>query len=158
MLPTPQLLGTATAISLADAVTATTVVSDDQAAAAGKELAYASNQNTITPADLAAVIAPYDDATRQKVIASYTANGGNNALMQSALLQLDMKKFSKFTLIFGVLSTISFAASVYHGYKRHEDGDHPILWALGWGLMGAMFPVVTPVIAVAEGYGKPLKK
>lgn len=50
----------------------------------------------------------------------------------------------------GALSTASMAASAYHGYKRHDS----VGWALWWGLMGAMFPVITPTIAVAQGFGK----
>jgi hypothetical protein len=42
------------------------------------------------------------------------------------------------------------AASTYHGYKRNQS----IGWALWWGLMGAMFPVVTPAIGLAQGFGK----
>lgn len=47
----------------------------------------------------------------------------------------------------------STVASVYHGYKRNDS----IGWALWWGLMGGLFPFVTPVIAVAQGYGKRVK-
>jgi len=52
--------------------------------------------------------------------------------------------------IWGWLSTLSMAASTYHGYKRNQS----IGWAIGWGLLGAIFPVVTPAIAVAQGFGK----
>ena len=53
-----------------------------------------------------------------------------------------------------VASTVSSAASVYHGYKRNES----IGWALLWGAMGATFPIVTPVIAIAQGFGKKASK
>jgi hypothetical protein len=55
---------------------------------------------------------------------------------------------------YGVLSTASMAASAYHGYKRNES----VGWALAWGLAGAVFPIITPVIAVAQGFGKRAKK
>lgn len=48
------------------------------------------------------------------------------------------------------LSTASLALSAYHGYKRNDS----VGWALWWGLMGGMFPVITPTIALAQGYGK----
>jgi hypothetical protein len=48
------------------------------------------------------------------------------------------------------IQTASMAASAYHGYKR----NHSVGWALWWGFMGAVFPVITPVIAVAQGFGK----
>ena len=51
----------------------------------------------------------------------------------------------------GLLSIASSTASVYHGYKRNES----IGWALWWGLMGALFPIVTPTIAVAQGFAEP---
>lgn len=49
-----------------------------------------------------------------------------------------------------VLSTASMAAGIYHGYRRNNS----IGWALAWGLLGAMFPVVVPAIAIAQGFGE----
>jgi len=57
-------------------------------------------------------------------------------------------------MVWSVVSTASMAASAYHGYKRNKS----VGWAIVWGAMGAIFPVITPVIAVAEGYAKPAKK
>jgi hypothetical protein len=54
------------------------------------------------------------------------------------------------TYAWAALSTVSMAASTYHGYRRNKS----VAWALWWGLMGALFPVVTPVVALAQGYGK----
>jgi hypothetical protein len=56
-------------------------------------------------------------------------------------------------IAYGVLATASMAVSAYHGYKRNDS----VGWALWWGLMGSMFPVITPVIAVAQGFGEPEK-
>jgi hypothetical protein len=53
--------------------------------------------------------------------------------------------------IFGVLALASMAASTYHGYRRNKS----IGWALVWGVAGGLFPVVTPAIAVAQGFAKP---
>lgn len=52
--------------------------------------------------------------------------------------------------IWGVLSTASAAASAYHGYKRNNS----VGWAIWWGLMGGMFPVITPAIGLAQGWSK----
>ncbi len=52
--------------------------------------------------------------------------------------------------IWGTLSTVSMAAGAYHGYKRNNS----VAWSLWWGAMGALFPVITPTIAVAQGFGK----
>lgn len=49
----------------------------------------------------------------------------------------------------GYVAPVSALACAYHGYKR----NHSILWALVWGLFGSM--PITPVIAIAQGFGKP---
>lgn len=53
--------------------------------------------------------------------------------------------------LWGALSVASAAVSTYHGYKRN---DGSIGWALAWGFLGTIFPVVTPAIAFAQGLGK----
>lgn len=54
------------------------------------------------------------------------------------------------SLAFALLSTASMGVSAYHGYKRNQS----IGWALVWGFFGGVFPVIVPVIAVAQGFGK----
>lgn len=54
--------------------------------------------------------------------------------------------------IYRVLSPISAALSGYHGYKRHQNGEHPIAWAVAWFALGGLFPVITPVVGFAQGY------
>lgn len=54
-----------------------------------------------------------------------------------------------------VLSAVSVGASAFHGYRRNRGS---IGWALGWGLLGGLFPIITPAIALAQGYGKPAKR
>jgi hypothetical protein len=58
----------------------------------------------------------------------------------------------------GAASTVSMVACAYHGYKRNEKSGSPILWALGWGVLGSVFFFITPVVALAEGFAKPAKK
>lgn len=53
-------------------------------------------------------------------------------------------------MAYALLGTASMAASAFHGYKRNQS----IGWALWWGLMGATFPVITPTIALAQGFGE----
>ena len=55
--------------------------------------------------------------------------------------------------VWGILSMASGAASAYHGYKRNES----IPWAIAWGLLGSLFPIITPVIGVAQGFGQRAK-
>lgn len=52
-----------------------------------------------------------------------------------------------------VLPMLSSAASAYHGYRRNKS----VGWAVAWALMGALFPIVTPAVAIAQGYGKPAR-
>ncbi len=53
------------------------------------------------------------------------------------------------------LSLAGAALGAWHFTKRHRG-------SAGWGfvgaLAGAMFPVVVPVIAVAQGFGEPIPK
>lgn len=44
----------------------------------------------------------------------------------------------------------SVAASAYHGYKRNRS----VGWAVAWGLLGGLFPIITPAIAVGQGFGR----
>lgn len=56
------------------------------------------------------------------------------------------------SVAYGLLATASMAASAYHGVKRNKGSIGYGIW---WGIMGAMFPVITPAIAVAQGFAKP---
>lgn len=56
-------------------------------------------------------------------------------------------------IAYGLIGTASMAASAYHGYKRNDS----IGWALVWGVAGSVFPIITPVIAVAQGFGEKAK-
>ncbi len=47
----------------------------------------------------------------------------------------------------GIAST---AGLIYHGYKRNDS----IGWAIGWGLLGGIAPIIAWPVAVAQGYGK----
>jgi hypothetical protein len=75
--------------------------------------------------------------------------------VSSALSWLDAKRNIKlnWSKIHGVLAISSAAVSAYHGYKRNDS----LGWAVWWFFMGSVFPVFTPVIALAQGYGKPKK-
>ncbi len=47
---------------------------------------------------------------------------------------------------------LSGAAAGYHGYKRNHNS---VGWGFGWAALGAMFPLITLVVAYVEGYAKP---
>lgn len=100
---------------------------------------------------------------RQEVASRAIAIGANPSFVQQALASLErgagLKALFKpppmpVRIIWSVLATASFAASVYHGVKRHNGS---IMWGIGWGFMGALFPVITPAIAFAQGFAKPMK-
>jgi hypothetical protein len=48
-------------------------------------------------------------------------------------------------------SLVSSVLGAYHGYKRNKS----VGWAIWWAVMGGIAPVITPTIAVAQGFGKP---
>jgi hypothetical protein len=50
-----------------------------------------------------------------------------------------------------MIGTAIVGAGIYHGYKRNNS----VGWAIGWGLMAGMFPIITIPIAIAQGFGKP---
>lgn len=72
--------------------------------------------------------------------------------METSLSTFTLTPTERF--IWKLLATASVGVSAYHGYKRHNDS---IGWALGWGFLGGLFPVVTPAIAFAQGLGKAKK-
>lgn len=53
-------------------------------------------------------------------------------------------------LAYELLATASAVASGYHGYKRNNS----IGWGIAWFGLGAIFPIITPTIAFAQGFGK----
>lgn len=67
---------------------------------------------------------------------------------------MERKTSSAGSVALGILATASMAASAYHGIKRN-NGSIP--YGIWWGLMGTMFPVITPTIAIAQGYAKPAR-
>ncbi len=42
------------------------------------------------------------------------------------------------------------AIGAYHGYKRNDS----VGWAIGWALLGGLFPVVVIPVAYAQGIGE----
>lgn len=52
--------------------------------------------------------------------------------------------------LYTVFRTVAMATSAFHGYRRNRS----VGWSIWWGLMGGIFPVITPTIALAQGFGK----
>lgn len=49
----------------------------------------------------------------------------------------------------GAGRTVAMAANAFHGYRRNGS----IAWALAWAALGYAAPVITTVIATAQGFG-----
>lgn len=45
----------------------------------------------------------------------------------------------------------SVTASAFHGYRRSGGSAGA---AIGWGLLGLVFPLITPAVALAQGFGQ----
>lgn len=62
------------------------------------------------------------------------------------------------TFAFGTIAVIhaaiirpaGVAIGAYHGYKRHGS----VGAAIGWGVLGACFPIITSAVAFAQGIDK----
>lgn len=111
--------------------------------------------------DIAAILEVIPtEAERQEVAALAVSIGADAQRIRQANNELGFKDYVSWTpsplfrIVWGVASTASLAASAYHGYKRNHDS---IGWGIWWGLMGAMFPIITPVIAyvAAPGFAQP---
>lgn len=51
-------------------------------------------------------------------------------------------------------ATIAAAgAAGFHGYRRNDS----LVWGLSWFVLGTLFPIVTNVVALAQGFGQPRK-
>ncbi len=53
--------------------------------------------------------------------------------------------------VIGTLTVLSALFSGVHGFKRNNGS---IGWGLWWFIGGSIFPIVTPVLAMAQGYAK----
>ena len=51
---------------------------------------------------------------------------------------------------YAFLSTVGLVLGAYHGYKRNDS----VGWAVGWALLGGMFPYITIPISLAQGFGE----
>lgn len=52
--------------------------------------------------------------------------------------------------LWGVLTIAGTAMGAFHGYRRNNS----IGWAIGWAVLGGLFPVIAIPIMLAQGFGK----
>lgn len=64
----------------------------------------------------------------------------------------DSSTWTPWTVGYSLLTLVSTGVSAWHGYKRNGDSAS---WGVIWGALGAMFPVVTPAVALVQGLNKP---
>ena len=50
-----------------------------------------------------------------------------------------------------VLSLSSAAISAFHGVRRNGGS---IFWGVWWFVLGGIFPVITPIVGAAQGFGQ----
>jgi hypothetical protein len=58
---------------------------------------------------------------------------------------------SPYYIAYSALSTAGAVSGAYHGYRRNDS----VGWAIGWFLLGGIFPFITIPVSLAQGYGKP---
>lgn len=102
-----------------------------------------------TSGDIAGFLQLIPVEARTGATQALIAGGADPNSVGAAMRFVDAGTFNMRTVV-GVLALASMAASTYHGYKRNNS----VGWALVWGFFGTVAPVITPVVAVAQGYGK----
>ena len=58
---------------------------------------------------------------------------------------------SPFRYVWYAASVAGVSAGAYHGYKRNDS----VGWAIGWALLGGVFPFITIPVSLAQGFAKP---
>lgn len=66
----------------------------------------------------------------------------------------DPEKTSGWIWFWTIASVAGMGSGAYHGYRRNDS----VGWAIGWALLGGLFPVVTIPVSIAQGFGKPKSK
>lgn len=97
---------------------------------------------------------PPADAMAEPAGPMATPNYGNDPYAplvdQGWMTPGQVEAYKTWAKIMVFVRPISSTASAYHGYKRHGGS---IGWAIGWAFMGALFPLLTPTIGYAQGWG-----
>ena len=111
---------------------------------------------TPTQGDVIDFLKLYQGDARNVVAQALVARGLPSATVGRALAFTNtMTGWFTRTNILGALSVASAVVSGIHGFRRHRGS---IGWGLMWFLGGTVFPVVTPALAIAQGFWKPMKK
>ena len=105
--------------------------------------------------DVANFLKLYSGEARNVAAQALIARGVAAATIASALTFLNTSGGLSRNSIWGLLSLASAGACAYHGVKRNNGS---IGWGAWWMLMGGIFPVFAPIVAIARkpGFAKPL--
>jgi hypothetical protein len=109
------------------------------------------NQNP-TALDVSTLLGTYATGDRDRVKKELLIQGVPSIFVDDSRALVPYFN-SKWFWVHSALSSISGAACAYHGYKRNNS----VGWAIGWFFLGSIFFPLTPVIALAQGFGKPKK-
>lgn len=111
-------------------------------------LAHPSPSST----EVASFLKAFPGDTRATMAQALIGRGIDASTIASALRWLEAadKARGAWPKVAGVLALASAGVSGYHGYRRNNS----LGWGLWWFFMGSIFPIVTPVIALAQGLGK----
>jgi hypothetical protein len=84
-------------------------------------------------------------------------NQASPVVMPPDVVYESPKDSSSWRWIAGISSLVGAAGLAYHGYKRSK-GSVPA--SIGWGILGAIFPInfVAGGVAAAQGFGKKRRK
>lgn len=107
--------------------------------------------------DIAELLKAYTPAERPAMAQALIGRGVSSKTIAAALnwLEASSKIRSNWPAIAGVLALASAGISGYHGFKRNGS-----VWGgLLWFFLGSLFPVITPIAAIAlpPGFAKPKK-
>lgn len=121
-------------------------VVDESAIVAGSAQTYPSMPGQAVPSTAAPMYGSSDGFVRPVQYPSMGASAGINVFGQRLGLGA--------TLGFASVSLLSGALSAIHGWNR----DHTPIAAWGWFTLGSLFPIVTPLVALGQGYAKPRRR
>ena len=115
---------------------------------------------TPTSAQITLFLQNYSNPSDQSAAAQALVTAGVDAMLVSSAMQslsmpsMSVSSWINSAMIFELLAVASAGVSAYHGVKRNHGS---IGWGVWWFLMGGLFPVITPIIAIAQkpGFAKP---
>jgi hypothetical protein len=115
---------------------------------------FLSTTPTPTSAQIGDFLKLFAEPARSEIAQGLIAAGVDATKVTSASQFLKASGAITKRTVYGLLTVASAAASGYHGIKRNHGS---IGWGLWWFVMGGLFPIITPVIAIARspGFAKP---